>query len=276
MASNAGSMIILPENPRRRILACGLVMLLIGAAGLRWLALDSGSIAFLDREEPARWILYPKPFDGQLHRMADLETTFHSSFALNTPPAAAALTVRAMKQWTVSVNGMAAPASSRPAADWKEAVTLDIARQLHPGTNEIVITVLNTNGPPALWCVLSVGDEQMVSGPDWDCSLAGAAMQKAVTAEALPGPAGRSGIGGAELPGPSFVKCIPEILGLGVLFFAVLFGRQKWRARRSTEQSASAVFSAKKAGLFFWCATLLWLVLELINNVGLLPAGLGF
>src|SRR5689334_11337536 len=176
-------------------MALVVVMLL---AWFRYLALDDSEVAFLDNNPPAEWILYPKPPDGDIHRMAEMETAFRRSFVLPTPPGNAPLTIRGMKRWTVLINGAAVPTPTSAGKNWNEKTSLEVSKLLRPGTNEIVAVVFNSNGPPALWLVLDTGGNEIVSDSTWDVSFVGAAWKKAVTATTAISFGGGNALGGGE------------------------------------------------------------------------------
>src|SRR5580704_4272294 len=134
------------------------------------LAISRPDIYFLEQHASAQWILYPKPPLGVLFKDPEISTTFRRSFVLNNSPASARLSLRAFVRWELSING-ALVAASTPGKNWKLPTNLDISRQLRPGTNEILVRVFNSNGPPVLWLSLDTGETRIASDATWDVSL---------------------------------------------------------------------------------------------------------
>src|SRR5579859_5074293 len=153
---------------RGRWLALGMTVAALGFFAWFWrMSARDARVFFLSQHGPAEWVMYPKPPNGILYRSVQWDTEFRKSFALANVPATAKLSVRAMLQFTVSVNGQKLTNQAAATPDWKEATEFDIAGQLHAGTNELVITVSNAKGPPVLWADLQAGETRVVTGADW-------------------------------------------------------------------------------------------------------------
>jgi tetratricopeptide (TPR) repeat protein len=242
-----------------------------------WLAKYSGSVDFLDRRAPAEWILYPKPPEGVLHKTADLDTAFRRGFVLSNRPGHAVLSIRAMKKWEISINGK--PISASPATDgnWKHPVNLDVSEELHAGTNEVVVTSRNSNGPPALWLSLDAGGQRINSDIEWEASLVGAVWCKAQLASAPVEFQKGNLLNGGERPMSSLLNHLPTLLIFSAFSAALLFRSRRWLehyAKRGEPWGPvgnSRRFAAAAVGV----AAVFWAVLWL-NNSHLIPYVMGF
>ncbi len=152
--------------------SAGLIGSILCFAGYFWhIARHNPEINFLTSEAPAEWILYPMVPMGSTHPSIEVNTTFRRSFVLQKIPPAASLKVRAMKRCELTVNGASVLSETVYNSRWKEPRQVDVAAQLRPGTNEIAITVWNTNAPPALWLALQTGDQTLISDTNWKVQI---------------------------------------------------------------------------------------------------------
>jgi hypothetical protein len=147
---------------------------------LAWFAWNDPAINFLRRDTGAEWIVFPAAVDVHAHWYASLDTTFRREFALTDRPSTAHLSIRAMRRAEVKINGT--PVGILPNRNWKEIGNLDVAEQLHAGTNVIDVRVFNHNGPPALWLTLTTGQLSLSSDRSWEASCAGSAWRPAALA----------------------------------------------------------------------------------------------
>src|SRR5262249_34827410 len=123
-----------------------------------WSATGRADINFLPSRAPAHWILYPFPPDAMGHRNLELATTFKTSFSLTKVPTQSQLEIAGFHRYAVSLNHRLVEEAKAPSTNWKHPTQLEVSRYLLPGTNEIHVTVYNTNGPPALWLCLHADD----------------------------------------------------------------------------------------------------------------------
>ncbi len=163
---------------------------------LVWFAWNDPVINFLTRDRRAEWIVFPVAVDAHMHWFSSLDTTFRREFALISQPRSARLSVRAMRRAEVKINGTAVrfPANS----NWKEIMSIDVAEQLHDGTNVIEARVFNHNGPPALWLTLLTDQLSLLSDKNWEASFAGSSWRPAGLAAAMKAPGPGNSIGGGE------------------------------------------------------------------------------
>jgi tetratricopeptide (TPR) repeat protein len=167
------------------ILAAG-VLICICSGWLWWGARHDNSVPFLAKQGPAEWIVYPKPPDTTMHAAMQCSAVFRRSFSVAHVPSTARLSVRAFRQGTVAINAHILDELRLSDRDWKNARTLDVAKYLQPGQNEISVTVSNLLGPPALSLALQGDSFSLLTDQEWQVSLFGAVWQPAVLARDPP------------------------------------------------------------------------------------------
>ncbi|HXQ02206.1 MAG TPA: glycosyltransferase family 39 protein, partial [Candidatus Udaeobacter sp.] len=163
---------------------------------LAWMAWKNPAINFLRYDRRAEWIVFPAAVDAHAHWFASLDATFRREFDLAGQPSAAALGIRAMRRAEVKINGN--PVRFPPNGSWKEIISIDVAKQLHAGTNVIEARVFNHNGPPALWLNLIADHLSLGSDESWDASFAGSPWRHAGLAAAAKTPKPGNSIAGGE------------------------------------------------------------------------------
>ena len=167
-----------PHRARRTLLLAASSVALL-AAGAFWIAASRDPrIPYLDARGTGEWIVYPTPARLDTREVVELPCTFRRSFRIDDVPAAAPLRVRGFRRFEVAVNGEILGGSPPGEGDWKEVSVLDVAAALRLGENEILVTVRNDTGPPALWLTLDLEDRSLVSDRSWDASLAGATWER--------------------------------------------------------------------------------------------------
>ena len=149
-----------------RLALCLVIVGVAGALAGLWWASSRASVSFLPDMAPAMWIIYPVVPEADTHPLLELPTTFEHSFAIDAVPPKALLRIAGFHRYTLSVNGASPSRPLRTGRNWKQPDVFDVAGQLRPGANRIEVTVLNSNGPPALWLSLGVGMLQVNSGED--------------------------------------------------------------------------------------------------------------
>ena len=156
------------------------------AAAFWWLCVRSDYVAFLPARSGADWILFPKPPEAASRYAFPITDTFRRTITLNAPAASALLKVSAFKTAAVTINGHPAVSTPGTGRDWKFPSMVQIARLLHPGTNEVTVWVTNTFGPPALWLRLDIDETSVGTDERWEVWHRGAAPQKARRASQPP------------------------------------------------------------------------------------------
>src|SRR6266496_1270590 len=163
---------------------------------LAWFAWNDPVINFLRYDRRAGWIVFPAAVDAHAHWFASLDATFRREFDLAGKPSAAALGIRAMRRAEVKINGN--PVRFPLNGGWKEIISIDVAKQLHAGTNAIEARVFNHSGPPALWLNLIADHLSLGSDESWDASFAGSSWRHAALAAAAKTPKPGNSIAGGE------------------------------------------------------------------------------
>jgi tetratricopeptide (TPR) repeat protein len=256
-----------------------LALVVCGALGsigwLWWSCVTRPDINFLPHRYPAEWIVYPSGPRGTVNPRLRMGTVFRHALSLERLPAKAVLSVCALRDYELSINGHPGPDPTQRGQSWKQPDHYDLSRVLRIGTNEITVTVFSSNSPPALWLSLDADGSRLNSGETWQASYAGAAWRQARLASkpkiTIPG----STIYGGEEPWPSLRARWPLLL-----LFALVSGAAYWllttlRPRTSDDSPGSGRY----AGLFTLAPVLgfaaLWAAL-FANNVGVLPNLCGF
>ena len=201
-------------------------MLLVTAVFILKACRFRDDIRFLAEYSPAHWITYPSPaFTGSFYDVP-LDTAFKRSFSLQSVPVQAWLRVRAFGTYAVFINGIPVPSDVDP--HWKRESCCEVARLLRPGLNDIMVSVTNSSGPPALWLALSSPGTVLFSDRSWESSLAGAAWCPARLATD-PVPFGNLDPDGiAERVSTSLLKVWPLWLIFAGISSAVLVFCKRW------------------------------------------------
>jgi hypothetical protein len=135
---------------RKLLLPLYALVLALVACWIWQLCARNTQAPFLPRRSPADWIVYPKPPELLLQRVAELPAMFRRSFTLPQTPGNATLSIRACRRFIVTINGHSLP-EPKASANWKDTTTIDVGQFLKTGSNIVSVTVFNHLGPPALW-----------------------------------------------------------------------------------------------------------------------------
>ena len=204
------------------------------------------------------------------HPPGEIETLFRRSFTLEGIPAAATLRLRAFRRATVALNGRTV-ALRHEDPSWKAERSVDVARYLVAGENELSVRVSNAEGPPALWLTLRAEDDLLVTDRGWQASLAGAAWRPAAPARAAVRGRVFDPDGTAERSLASLGLQWPRLTFHAALALATFLGLRSLR-RRLPEHGP---WRKRLTALVVPSAALLLAAL-LIHNSGLLRRGIGF
>src|SRR5262245_32196128 len=129
----------------------------LGALGwLWWSATHRSQIRFLPTMTGAEWIIYPKAAEGRPRYDLELNTIFSRTFVLNEVPVESNLRVSGFYNYSISLNGNIISPQQR-GGSWRKPDLYSPSKFLRLGTNELLVTVANSNGPPALWLSLTAG-----------------------------------------------------------------------------------------------------------------------
>ena len=177
----------------------------------------------------------------------------------------------------------------RRGSNWKQPDRFEATKQLRVGTNEITVTVLSSNGPPALWLALDADGFKLASDETWECSYADAAWRLARLArKPMLAPPG-SAITGGERCYASLQTRWPTLLLFAALstviyWVAVRFGsrladlgNQPSDLRPSGQSLARSIAGrlARSGVLPVLGLGVLWATL-FANNLSGLPAQVGY
>lgn len=260
--------------PDHTILKRGALLLLAGLIGLAgwmvWRCQRDPAIRFLPESGPAAWIGYPMVPDIAAHGVADSSNAptaiFRRSFVVSTTPARAEIRIRALENFQFQCNQKPVTPAVAPGPNWKDAVELNLAGELRPGTNQLEVIVRNTAGPPLLWLVLEADGQRIVSDSSWEVSLANASWQPArVAGNSNPFKAGNPMRSDTGLAGSIRREWRMHLTLLGLAVVLALLARDWLDKRRAT-------FTASEMSLLVPGALMLiWVGLALHNNSLLAP-----
>lgn len=240
------------------------VLASLAVALLAWIARSDPAINYLPYHRDADWIVFPTVVDARAHWYASLDATFRREFTLPHKPAAARLSLRAMRRAEVKVNGVSIQFPQN--RNWKHVSEVAIAEQLRDGVNVVEVRVFNHNGPPALWLVLSTDQVNVRTDENWEASFAGSSWRNAALASAakIPGPG--NPVAGGERTFDAAKKIWPLwILLIGIACAGIIL----WRA------TANRLSSVTLERIVLLLLSALWLLL-FWNNTRLLPFPAGF
>jgi hypothetical protein len=136
---------------RRRFPLLLVALALLGGALAVRTVLDHPGAAFLLAEGGAEWIRPDLPASEQGYFLAWRSARFERSFEPPSPaPSNAPVTLRALRAYRLWVNGVLVDERGADTRPWRASRSVDVAPQLRPGPNELVVEVRNDRGPPAL------------------------------------------------------------------------------------------------------------------------------
>jgi tetratricopeptide (TPR) repeat protein/4-amino-4-deoxy-L-arabinose transferase-like glycosyltransferase len=231
---------------------------------LAWFAWQDPAINFLPRDTRAEWIVFPTAVDAHAHWFASLDATFRREFVLTDRPATAHLSICAMRRAEVRINGTLV--RFPPNSNWKEITSIDVAEQLHAGTNVIEARLFNYNGPPALWLTLTTDQASLRSDKSWEVSFAGSSRRQAALAAEAKTPGAGNSIAGGDSTFDAATKIWPIwIVLIAIASIATFFWNLSFK--KFTAQRLEKTLLLVAAGL--------WLLL-FWNNARLLPFHTGF
>jgi hypothetical protein len=244
----------------------GLVVLVgVGVFAARKIQRDP-EIKLLLPEGGAEWIRLRLDEGPKVRGLESFTAAFRTRFEVASVPKQAFLEVRAFRYAVVFLDGKSINASHEDPEDWKRRFAFDLAPHLVPGKHELVLSVLNSKGPPAVLAhCAALG---IRTGRGWEATDHD--REGWVPAVLADDP--QTNTIGGELPRADRVLLglAPLLAPLFVVVFAWSFALGGADAgppwlRRATP-SASAVR---------WLVLAAWAVLA-ANNVAKLPYGVGY
>jgi tetratricopeptide (TPR) repeat protein len=242
-----------------------------------WLSRYDNDVPFLAKAGPAEWIVYPKPPDTTPHGAMQCSAVFRRSFAVANLPPTAALSVRAFRQGRVAINGETVDSLHLTEHDWKSTRTVDVAKYLRPGQNDISVTVSNLLGPPALSLALQADSAIVLTDQGWQVSLLGAAWQKAVLARDPPVIRPGNPLYGLETVSESLRRAGPNLLVVLLVAVAITAGLGGlWRVSSLAGSRLGKWLASPNAPIAVLVLIILGWVVLFANNLPLLAGLFGF
>lgn len=242
-------------TPKRRCFALALGLVLV-TAWVWWRCARNPNVYFLSRHAGAEWIVFPSAPEINLHRAANWTGTFRRTFVLDAVPQHAEISWRAFLNGTLAINDDILTTNAGVDGNWKLPQSVEVTSRLRAGTNEIVVSVLNAHGPPALWLHWQAGQMQFGTDGLWEVSLAGSAWRPAELARAERQLRAGNLLYSTENMPAAFAESWPALLVFAIIATAAWFA-----FTRSGKIGESVALAAVLA---VWPA-LIW------NNVDLLP-----
>jgi tetratricopeptide (TPR) repeat protein len=219
---------------------------------------------------PGQWIVYPLPPELGACTGVELMGTFQRDFVLDEKPAAARVSWRCLTRGELIVNSRIVQRSADSSANWKTTSHVDIAPFLRQGTNEILVTVANQLGPPALSLALEAGKIFFASDESWDVSVSGSNWRRAQSASTTPLAENGNELSPLETTSGAWRRCWPWL----VFFVAIsICGMMLWQYYIGRIRSASGPIAFPKIVLILLAAV--WALLFL-HNFPSLPVASGF
>lgn len=248
---------------------------LLAVGSLWWLCDGDSKIPFLPSSGRAEWIVCPMAPDAVEHDAAKVFAQFRRTVRLEETHAGARLRVRAFREGLVSINGRVVNEIELGEHDWKRIRKSDVSKYLKPGENEILVTVTNSLGPPALWVELKVGDDLWASDLDWEVSMLSGSWQKVTWASEPPKILPGNPLFGRERVKDSLRRCWPNVVMIILVAVAAMAGLG-WGGSKKGGGSRERGGGRKIQPIWVLLAILLvWIVL-FVNNLPQLPGLFGF
>jgi hypothetical protein len=165
---------------RHSRLSVAVALLLCLTAGMLYLFTDP-RVSLLINEGGAEWIRYPTPFRLSIRQAEKLSASFRCPLEIREIPGSATLTLRAMKQADLFVDGHLVFRTPGGPEQWRKRHQIDLRSWLAKGNHELRIDVTHENGHPALlaYCE-SLG---IFSGGSWEATNDGRVWKPAIPAE---------------------------------------------------------------------------------------------
>jgi hypothetical protein len=172
--------------PWGRLQRAGAVALLLGSLAVAVVRCSfSADVPFVWPSKSSPWRMAPVPVSAALQQWGRVDapvTVFSRRFALDSAPADATLTLRALGRFDVRVNGVAPEGGRSHGTEWRTRRRLAIGPLLRSGANEIRVSVENRGGPGLLEARID-GLPEAASAIGWETWLDGRPLGPAVPAD---------------------------------------------------------------------------------------------
>ncbi|OGP84912.1 MAG: hypothetical protein A2V87_02155 [Deltaproteobacteria bacterium RBG_16_58_17] len=237
----------------------GILLIFLGV-GTRHVWTDP-DIILLVPEGGAQWVRYREPSKLYAYLPERLSTTFRYLFPIDHVPEKAILTLRAMKQVTVYLDGRLLFRAPDDLQRWKEPHRLDLTSWLTKGSHELRIVVVNENGHPVVLAYCS--SLGIRSGDQWEASYDGRRWLPALPVDEMtPIPVSR------EFPRTD--QALRSLLPIFAPLFAFVF----FLSIRSNERPRWMERAHISPGAVRWLLTGGWLAMA-VNNFWKIPIPFG-
>jgi hypothetical protein len=239
-----------------------ILLIIFLVAGLRQLWTNP-QIPLLVNEGGAEWIRFPSPFQLPIHRAGQLSTRFRCRLEIREIPDSALLTLRAMKEARVLLDGRFLFRTPEDTEKWRQPHRVDLRPWLTQGSHELLIEVAHSNGYPALLAYCKSMD--IFSGEGWEANRDGLAWLPALSVDRI---SPLSITRNFPRSDQALRTLLPLFLSIFVLFFF-------WSLRSDDRVSPSwfdkVHFSASAVR---WLVLIGWLLMG-VNNFWKIPHDMG-
>lgn len=223
------------------LLLSGMALFIVAALFLFFRsAKESPDIFLLTDENGASWIKADEPVNLGIWSPGKTATAFRKEFFVEAPPeGAAVLTVRGTRDIAVLIDRRLALPLRQDLRRWREPVTVDLKPYLSPGTHELILAVINSDGPAMALAYSATLN--LRTGPGWETSTDYRSWKRAVTVDVIRAP---EFIRAFPTVKEAFVSRLPYLSAVYAAVFLWTLGRSSraWGARLERRTpSASAV-----------------------------------
>lgn len=241
------------------LLAAVVLLGLVRAATL----VNDPQVPLLQREGGAQWVFCDVPFELRAKSPSDLAAGFRTLFHIDSSPAQAVLTVRALRDAKIELDGRPLGKPHNDPALWRQPFEVDLAPLLSPGDHALMILARHVNGPPGLLAHCeAIG---LHTDESWEATTDGEHWLPVRTADAVPMTEYRA----KSLTCPEAIAKVAWPLSVlaGAVIVLVF-----WSKRASRTKAFGPLFSA---------ASIRWLLLAawtglILNNLFSLPVAPDF
>jgi hypothetical protein len=241
------------------------IALLLAATSLCGSIFRSPEVPFIRGDANALWITHERPV-GLETVLGGLESApraaFTREFRVESVPASATLTLKALGEVQVTLNGRPVPLPSGDRACFKRACSVSVVPWLVPGENAIRAHVRNPSGPPLLHLDLREIGLKIATDEDWQVAWDGDAPEAAVCADdTRPFPESREG----PTPIQTLLEQTPLLLPLFAAFCVVFLAGSRFLPKTALRRLPEAALAALSV---FWVFLFIAKFIRLPQHLG--------
>jgi Dolichyl-phosphate-mannose-protein mannosyltransferase len=172
------------KSKQHILIAALLIIALVVLGGIRILQyIKSPDVLFLANRAGAQWIKYDSEFQLQAVTPSQLKCEFRYGFNADKAVDNARISVQALKQFQVVIDGVVIFASASEFDNWKQFIDIAVPFKVNAGPHEIDIIVTSKNSHPA---VIAYSDTLPIwTDSGWLASIDGKSWQPAVPASQI-------------------------------------------------------------------------------------------